>query len=58
MPYILMDYLCYYWREFVFLKTKPKGVTTQMKGLDKYILMALFVLLLNIVYFLAKETFE
>ena len=34
---------------------KPKGVTTQMKALDKYILMVLFVLLLKGVHFLVKE---
>ena len=31
---------------------KPKGVTTQMKALDEYILMVLFVLLLKRVHFL------
>ena len=30
---------------FTFLLMKPKGVTTQMKALDKYIPMVLFVLL-------------
>ena len=35
---------------------KPKGVTTQMKALDEYILMVLFVLLLKKVHFLANET--
>ena len=33
-------------------QTKPKGVTTQMKALDEYILMVLFVLLLKRVHFL------
>ena len=28
-------------------QTKPKGVTTQRKALDEYILMALFVILLK-----------
>ena len=36
--------------------TKPKGVTTQMKVLDEYILMVLFVLLLKRVHFLTNET--
>ena len=35
---------------------KPKDVTTQMKVLDEYILMVLFVLLLKRVYFLVNET--
>ena len=48
--------LCCYWREFIFLQTKPKGVTTQMKALDEYIAMVLFVLLLKRVHFLANET--
>ena len=30
--------------------TKPKGVTTQMKALDEFILMVVFTLLLNTVY--------
>ena len=34
----------------------PKGVTTQMKVLDEYILMVLFVLLLKRVHFLVNET--
>ena len=29
---------------------KPKGVTIQMKALDEYVLMVLFVFLLNIVH--------
>ena len=36
--------------------TKPKGMTTQMKALDEYILMVLFVLLLKRVHFLTNET--
>ena len=32
---------------------KPKGVTTQMKALDEYILMVVFVLLLKRVHYLA-----
>ena len=43
---------------FIFLQTKPKGVTTHMKALDEYILMVLFVLLLKRVHFLASETQE
>ena len=43
-------------REFIFLQTKPKGVTTQMKALDEYILMVLFVSLLKRVHFLVSET--
>ena len=39
-----------------FLVTKPKGASTQMKALDEYILMVLFVLLLKRVHFLANET--
>ena len=35
---------------------KPKGVTTQMKALDVYILMVLFVLLLKRVHNLTNET--
>ena len=35
---------------------KPKGVTTQMKALDEYILMVLLVVLLKRVNFLANET--
>ena len=31
---------------------KPKGVTTQMKALDEYIVMVLFVLLLKRVHVL------
>ena len=42
--------------DFVFLKAKPKGVTTQMKGLDEYILMALFVVLLKRDHFLVSKT--
>ena len=34
----------------------PKGVTTQMKALNKYILMVLFVLLLKRVHFLVNQT--
>ena len=48
--------LFYYWREFIFLWMKPKGVTTQMKALDEYFLMVLFVLLLKRVHFLVNET--
>ena len=33
-----------------------KVVTTQMKALDEYILMVLFVLLLKTVHFLVNET--
>ena len=33
------------------MQTKPKGVTTQMKALDEYILMVLFVLLLERVHY-------
>ena len=36
-------------------QTKPKGVTTQMKALDEYILMVLFVLLLKRVHFLQTK---
>ena len=36
----------YYWREFILSQTKSKGVTTQMKALDEYILVVEFVLLL------------
>ena len=36
------------------MQTKPKGVTTQMKALDEYLLMVLFVLLLKRVHFLAN----
>ena len=39
-----------------FLYTKTKGLTTQMKALDEYILLVLFVLLLKRVYFLVNET--
>ena len=39
-----------------FLKSSPEGVTTQMKALDEYILMVLFVLLLKRVHFLVNET--
>ena len=42
---------------------KPKGVTTQMKALDEYILMVVFMLLLNrihdfviLVFNLKRET--
>ena len=40
--------------DFQFLKyqTKPKSVTIQLKALDKYLLMVLFVLLLKRVHFL------
>ena len=38
------------------MQTKPKGVTTQMKALDEYILMVLFVLLLQRVHFLVNKT--
>ena len=38
------------------LQTKPKGVTTQMKALDEYILMVLFVLVLKRVHDLTNET--
>ena len=31
---------------------KPKGVTTQMKGLDEYFVMVVFTLLLNKLMFL------
>ena len=33
---------------------KPKGVTTQMKALDEYILVVLFALLLNTVHKFCK----
>ena len=46
----------YLLREFIFLQTKPKGVTTHMKALDEYILMVLFEILLKRVHFLANET--
>ena len=36
--------------------TKPKGVSTQMKALDEYFLMVLFVLLLKRVHFLVNQT--
>ena len=53
---ILWYRLCYYWREFNFFQTKPKGVTTQMKArLDEYILMVLFVLLLKKVHCLVSS---
>ena len=35
---------------------KLKGVTTQMKALDEYFLMVLFVLVLKRVHFIANET--
>ena len=35
---------------------KPEGVTTQMEALDEYILMALFVLVLERVHFLVNKT--
>ena len=38
--------------EFLNCPTKPKGVTAQMKALDEYILMVLFVLSLKRVHFL------
>ena len=38
------------------LQMKPKGVTTQMKALDEYILMVLFVSVLKIVHDLTNET--
>ena len=38
------------------MQTKSEGVTTQMKALDEYIVMVLFVLSLKRVYFLANET--
>ena len=37
-------------------QAKPKGVTIQMKALDEYILMVLFVLFLKRVHFLVNET--
>ena len=37
---------------------KPKGVTTQMKALDEYILMVLFVLLLKRVHFLVNVIYS
>ena len=37
-------------------KRNPKGLTTQMKALDEYILMVLFVLLLKRVHFLVNQT--
>ena len=40
--------------EFLKRWTKPKGVTTQMKALDEYFLMVLFVLLLKRVHFLVQ----
>ena len=45
-------------RDFQILiyQMKPKRVTTQMKALDEYLLMALFVLLLKRVHFLTNET--
>ena len=38
------------------LQMKPKGVTTQIKALDKYILMVLFLILLKIFHALTNET--
>ena len=38
------------------MQKKPKGVTTQKKALDEYILMVLLVLLLKRVHFLVNET--
>ena len=35
---------------------KPKGVTIQMKALDEFILMVLFVLVLKVVHDLTNET--
>ena len=35
---------------------KPKGVTTQMKALDEFFLMVLFVLVLKRVHFLVNQT--
>ena len=37
---------------------KPKGVTTQMKALDEYFLMVVFMLLLNIFYVVANFMLE
>ena len=37
---------------------KPKGVTTQMKTLDEYILMVVFMLLLNRVHIFANFMFN
>ena len=37
---------------------KPKGVTTQMKALDEYFLMVVFMLLLNRVHILANFMFN
>ena len=39
-----------------FLINETKGVTTQMKTLDEYILVVLFVLLLKRVHFLVNDT--
>ena len=44
------------WKKELTVLWKPKSVTTQMKALDEYILMVLFVLLLKRVHFLANET--
>ena len=38
------------------LNPEHKGVTTQMKALDEFILMVLFVLLLKIVHFITNDT--
>ena len=38
--------------------TKPKGVTTQMKVIDEYFLMVVFVLLLNRVHVFEKHGSE
>ena len=37
---------------------KPKGVTTQMKALDEYFLMAVFMLVLNRVHVFAHFMFN
>ena len=38
------------------IRMKPKGVIIQMKALDEYILMVLFVLFLKRFHFLVNET--
>ena len=38
------------------MQMKPKGVTIQVKALDEYVLMVMFVLLLKRVHFLAGVT--
>ena len=52
LSYVLVNF------QILIFETKPKGVTTQTKALDEYILMVLFVLLLTRVHFLAFVLFN